>query len=268
MRIAVLGSTGVAGRAFVTHARASGYDLSVRRADLLDDSALEVAVRGCEVAVNLATSIPKSGGRGNWSLNDRIRTEGTAHLLSACAKEGVKVLVQQSVAMLHCAADDRAQTEDDPIIASGVLASAGQMETLCRSATMDVRLVRGGLFYGPGTGSIERWLDDAARPDFRVPGDGGAWLSPVHVEDYARALLTVAEVGSPSGTYIACDDEPVRWDALYAHMAALVGRTRPETGGLMALRSFRVSNERLRHLGWRPSNALLSTSPSCCEEPK
>jgi len=257
MRIAVLGATGAAGRAFVPRAAAGGHRLSTARADILDPHALVALLQGCDAVVNLATSIPKPGGRGDWSVNDRIRREGTANLLAACREAGVRILVQQSVAMLHCVADDRPQTEDDAIEGYGVLASAFDMEALVRAASLDWRLVRGGLFYGPGTLREELWLEEVRSKAFRVPGDGTAWVSPVHVDDYADALIAVLDRGRPREAYLACDDVPVRVQELYARAAARAGVPPPAAGGAQRMRSFRTSNAKLRSLGWNPVHAAL-----------
>ena len=231
MRIAVLGATGVAGRAFVPKALDHGHTLETSRVDIFDVSGLEAALRGCDAAVNLVTSIPRPGGRGDWSVNDRIRREGTAVVIEACRRAAVATLVQQSVAMLHCVADDRPQAEDDPIMGYGVLESAIEMESLVRQAPLDWRLVRGALFVGPGTGREERRPAEVASPDARVTGEGQAWQSVVHVDDFADALLTVLERGLPREAYIASGD-PFR--------------------GHGRLRSFRVSSGKLRALGWLP----------------
>lgn len=254
MRIAVLGATGAAGRAFVPRAEAAGHTVVARRADILDRGALADLLDGCDAVANLATSIPKPGGRGDWAVNDRIRREGTANLLAACEQCGVRTVIQQSVAMLHCVADDRPQTEDDPIEGYGAIASAADMEALVRAAPLDGRLVRGGLFYGPGTDREENWLAELRNPAFRVPGDGSAWLSPVHVEDYATALLAVLERGRPREAYIASGDAPLRWRELYALIAARAGLEPSAPGGPQRMRSFRVSNARLCALGWRPAH--------------
>lgn len=255
MKIAVLGASGVAGRAFVPQARARGHLLLVDRADVLDGASLGALFEGCDAVVNLATSIPKPGGRGDWAVNDRIRREGTGNVLAACAATGVRVLLQQSVAMLHCCADERPQIESDPIAGYGVLASAFDMEALLAASPLDARAIRGGLFYGPGTGREEAWLADVRNPAFRMPGDGSAWISTVHVEDYAAALVDILERGERGEAYIVCDDQPLRLRELYARAARQAGAEAPGSGGAPGLRSFRVSNAKVRALGWRPAHA-------------
>jgi nucleoside-diphosphate-sugar epimerase len=254
MRIAVLGATGVAGRAFVAAARGRGHTLVTDRVDIFDATALAAMIEGCDAAVNLVTSIPRPGGRGDWAANDRIRREGTASVVEACHRVEARILIQQSIAMLHCVADDRPQTEDDAIDGYGMLASAVDLEAVVRSATLDGRIVRGALFVGPGTGREEQSTAEVARPDFRVPGDGRSWLSFVHVDDYADALLTVLQRGQPRSAYIAAG-EPLRWQDFYDGVAARAGLPAPLPGGPERLRSFRVSNQRLCALGWQPRNA-------------
>ena len=252
MRLRVLGASGVAGRAFVPLARGAGHDVRSDRIDVLDPDALMAGLRGIEAVINVATAIPRVGGRGDWALNDRIRREGTAHVLAACVANGVRCLVQQSLAMLHTASDIRQQHEDDRIEGRGVLASALDMERLLQHAPIDVRIVRGGLFRGGDSGAEARWQAQVSDPQFRIPGNGDDWVSLVHVEDYAQALRVVLERGARGSAYIACDDQPLRWRELYASVAARAGVAPPPTGGPPAMRSFRTCNARLRALGWVP----------------
>lgn len=260
MRLAVIGATGVAGRAFVPRAQAAGHDVVADRVDILDRDALARFVQTSDAVINLATSIP------NWTMNDRIRREGTANLIEACIRTGVGILIQQSVAMLHCVADNRPQTEDDPIEGHGVLASAADMEALLRSAPLDWRIVRGALFYGPGTGREEAWIDDVKRESFRIPGDGSAWISLVHFEDFAEAALAVTERGRPREAWIACDDEPLQLRDLYRRVAERNGLKPPSTGGTQAVRSVRVANGKLRALGWSPAHPKAWPMPTRCAE--
>jgi len=256
VRIAVVGAGGVAGRAFVAAAGAAGHALVTQRVDLFDTSALARTIVGCDALVNLATAIPRPGAANDWTRNDHIRREGTHSVVAACGRAGVGVLVQQSVAMLHAAADDRPQHEDDRLVGYGVLQSAFDMEQIVREASIDVRVVRGGLFYGPGTGRENGWADEAAANGYCMPADGQAWMSPLHVDDFAHAVLTMLEAGPPHAVCIACDDTPLRWSELYAAAAARAG-AQVRAGGPLRLRSFRVSNARLRALGWRPAHAAL-----------
>lgn len=274
MRIAVLGASGVAGRALLPRLVARGHavrgsffggsrasiaahaGVDATRCDILDAASVDAFIAGCDAVINLATSVPKAGGRGDWAANDRVRREGTKVVVEACARARVR-LVQQSVAMLHCVDDRRVQNEDDPVVGYGVLASAAELESMVVESVVDWRIARGALFYGPGTGREEAWRVQLADPAFRVPGDGAAWHCFIHVEDFADALCAIVEHPTPRQAYIVCDDRPMTLAQLYGGLARLHGQAAPLAGGTPGMRSFRVSNGRLRALGWAPRHPAM-----------
>jgi nucleoside-diphosphate-sugar epimerase len=253
-RVAVLGATGVAGRNFVTVAKADGLELRTERVDIFDYSRLCEWLSGCDAVVNLASSIPTKFPRGIevaelWKQNDRIRSEGVKNLVAACEVAGVKLLIQQSIAMLSC---------------DGPYASASTMEEFLRTSTIECRIVRGALFYGPSTGFVERIRSELQSNVTTVIKQGvdcrDKWLSAVHVEDFARAVLTVLKYGEPGGVYVACDDKPMQWKNIYKQAADYFGwEIVPQSGG-QHWPDFRVSNEGLQELGWHPKNQLLVRS--------
>ena len=55
-------------------ARACGAD--IRAADIFDEASLIAGLKGCEIGINLATSLPGPSGRGSYEANDRVRREG------------------------------------------------------------------------------------------------------------------------------------------------------------------------------------------------
>src|SRR5579885_2934342 len=104
MRILVVGATGVLGRNVLPRLLERGHrvravarrveqvemlqrlGVEARLGDILDASSLLSAAKGCDAALHLATAIPRPGQPGDWSLNDRIRREGTRNLLAATAQ--------------------------------------------------------------------------------------------------------------------------------------------------------------------------------------
>ncbi len=283
MRIAVLGAGGVAGRALLPRLLARGHALrgsffggdgasiaahagvEATRCDVLDPASVTAFIAGCDAVINLATSVPRAGGRGDWAANDRVRRAGTKVVVEACARVRIAPkgaptairLVQQSVAMLHCADDRRAQNEDDPVEGYGALASAVELESIVAQSAIDWRIARGALFHGPGTGRDEAWRTQVTDAAFRVPGDGGAWHCFIHVEDFADALCVLVEHPAPRQAYIVCDDRPLTLAQLYGELARLHGHAAPPAGGAPAIRSFRVTNAKLRALGWAPRHRAL-----------
>ncbi len=270
MRIAVIGATGVLGRHLVPRLIERGHAVCATarkeadldrlkrigaeavRADIFDPPSLRAAVVNCDAAIHAATSIPTASGRGDWAVNDRIRREGTANLIAACRAERVRRYVQQSVAMLHIKGDARPQTEDDPIGVFDRIRSALDMEELVRKAPLDWCIVRGASFYGPGTGRPEAWRSQARGGVLTLPGDGNGFLSLIHVADMGAAMALVAERGQPKQVYIAADDQPATYRDLLGYVAAIEGAAPPAPGGPVMLPSFRVSNAKLKSLGWAP----------------
>lgn len=271
MKIAVIGATGVLGRHLIPRLVERGHDVrgSARnergealvaalgaepvRADILDRASLDAAVAGCEAVLHIATAIPTAWGTGDWAVNDRIRTDGVTHLLDACAAAGVERYLQQSIAMVLTASDERGQTEDDPAPGSGRGGSVLEAEAQTRASGLDWRILRGGSFYGPGTGHGAEWIDAARKPGYAMPGDGSGFISLIHIADMAEAAAAAIETDMDRQIWNVVDDEPVRHRALTAYVARLAGGPPPETGGPIGLASFRVSNAKLKaELGWRP----------------
>ncbi len=272
MTIAVVGATGVLGRAVVPRLLARGHSVRAQvrgadrarglkalgaeavQADILDRDSLDALVDGADAALHLATAIPKAGGPADWSLNDRIRTEGTANLVAACEAAKVERYVQQSIAMVHMPGGDRMLNEDAPKHPNPVTASAIEMEAMVEAADIDWRILRGGAFYGPGTGREEAWAEAAREGRLQVPGDGRDYISLIHVGDMASA--TVAATESPEGriSHMIVDYRPVTYRELFGTLAAVIGAPPPKPGGPTGLASFRCSNWRAcRILDWAPA---------------
>jgi nucleoside-diphosphate-sugar epimerase len=113
--------------------------------------------------------------------------------------------------------------------------------------------LRGGLFYGPGTGFDDDWFARARAGKLRLPGEGDDFVSLMHIADMAAA--TVAAIGRwPSRkALIVADDQPVRWRDLFTYVCAVAGSSPPPPGGRALMPSFRVSNRLAREvLSWIP----------------
>src|SRR4029077_3299320 len=123
-RIAVLGATGVYGRHLVPRLTAAGYRVRalVRRPeaaaisaacgaevagdDIFDEASLRAGLARCDIAINLATSLPGPTSKGDFAKNDHLRREGTPILVRACRDAGVPRILQQSIAMTHAGGGD------------------------------------------------------------------------------------------------------------------------------------------------------------------
>jgi len=237
-------------------ARACGAD--VRIADMFDEEALCAALDGCAVGVNVATSLPGPSGRGDYQANDRLRRDGTPSWVRACTRAGVPRIVQQSIAMVN-ACGDAWSDEDSPASAATeeraarAIEAALEMERIVRDSGLDRLILRGALFYGPGTGFDDDWFSRARAGTLRLPGDGSAFVSLIHIADMADATVAALATWPATRTLIIADDRPATWRELLSYVADVAGTTAPPPGGRLGLPSFRVRNTRARaSLAWTP----------------
>ena len=180
-----------------TVARACGAD--VRVADIFDEASMRNALEGCDIGVNLATSLPGPSGRGDFDTNDRLRREGTPIWVEACRKAGVDRIIQQSIAMVNAAGGDEWSDENtvyeagEDSAASRAIAASVAMEDAVRSSDRDWIILRGGLFYGPGTGFDDDWFARAQAGKLRLPADGADYVSLLHISDMADATVAAIQ---------------------------------------------------------------------------
>ncbi|HVK80184.1 MAG TPA: NAD(P)H-binding protein [Verrucomicrobiae bacterium] len=274
--IAIVGANGVYARHLIPHltaenfkvralvrrieaagvARACGAD--VRVADIFDPTSLQVGLAGADICINLATSLPGPSGRGDYAVNDRVRREGVPLLLDACGASGVQRLVQQSIAMVGASGDAlfdetarAAPTGDDA--ASLAIRATLDMEDSVRASDLDWIILRGGLFYGPGTGFDNDWFARAAAGKLRLPEDGSDYVSLAHIADMADATVAALKAWPTRQTLIIADDTPAQWRDVFGYVAELAGAQPPAEGGRRGFPSFRASNALARQiLNWAP----------------
>jgi len=275
--IAVLGATGVYGRHLVPRLIAAGYPVRalVRRAeaatiaaacgaelalaDIFDEASLRAGLAGSDVAINLATSLPGPTAKGDYAKNDHLRREGTPIWVRACRDAGVSRILQQSIAMIHAGGGEAwaDETTSHPLaegVAGAAIAAARAMEAAVTESGLDWLVLRGGLFYGPGTGFDDDWFARARAGKLRMPEEGNDYVSLVHIADMAAA--TVAAIGRwPSRqALIVADDQPARWRDLLTYVCVVAGSGQAQPGGRALMPSFRVTNRRARELlSWQPS---------------
>ncbi len=224
------------------------------RGDILDPASLIAPLAGCDAVLHLATAIPRTGTQPDWTPNDRVRGEGTRNLLAAAHRNGRPRYLQQSVAMLLAGPRDEIADEDAPLRPSPHLESAREMERAVRASDLPWMILRGGAFYGPGSDRME-YLNRLAREGrLAMPGDGGDYISLVHVEDMAGAVVHGVESKLSAQVFNIVDDYPVTYRELYAFVAGANAAPAPAADGPPLLPNFRVSNARARRvLGWQPT---------------
>jgi nucleoside-diphosphate-sugar epimerase len=295
MRVFVSGATGAIGMALVPQLVQRGHDVVAATrspskvpaveamgatavvVDVLDEAAVSDAVRRVqpEVIVHQATALsgtPDLRRFDRWfATTNRLRTEGTDHLLAAAHAANTGRFVAQSYIGWNNSSDGGpVKTEDDPLDPDPLPAQRESFEAIRRleqavsEAPVEGLVLRFGNFYGPG--ASEGLVELVRRRRFPIVGDGGGVWSWIHVGDAASATVTAVEGGDP-GIYNVVDDEPAPVSTWLPALAEAVGAKRPRrvprwvgrlAAGAVPVRWMTegrgASNERIkRKLGWQPS---------------
>ena len=212
-------------------------------ADALDADAVGRVVGEAEpdVIVHQLTAIPPKINmrrfEREFALTNRLRTEGTDHLLSAGRAAGVKRFVAQSNASLYARTGGSIKREDAPVdddpareMRQG-LAALRYIEAAVTGAQWTEGVVlRYGWFYGPGTSialdPLGSQIELIRKRQLPIVGGGTGVWSFIHIEDAAAATVAAVE-GGPAGVYNVVDDEPASVSEWLPVLAAAVGAKRP-----------------------------------------
>ena len=171
-----------------------------------------------------------------FEMTNRLRTDGTRHLLAAGQAAGVRRFVAQSYAgWPNQRRGSRLTTEEDPLDSNPpatmtrTLDAIRELERLVSTAApMTGMIVRYGSLYGPGTslshdGEIVGMVRNRKFP---LVGDGAGVWSFIHVDDAARATQLALERVAP-GPYNIVDDEPAEVAVWLPELARLAGAKPP-----------------------------------------
>jgi len=299
MRVFVAGATGAIGRPLVSRLVAAGHEVtgmtrSEAKKALLEDlgavpvvaDALEpdavaeaVATARPDVIVHELTAIEQLNPRNfdrDFAMTNRLRTDGTANLLSAGQAVGVQRFVAQSHILAYARGGRAVKTEADPVETSPVremrqaVAAIRYLEDAVLGARWTEGIVlRYGHFYGPGTSMAPggQFPEMVRKRKFPIVGDGSAVWSFIHVDDGAAATAAAVERGR-RGIYNIVDNDPA---AISAWLPALarelgakdpmrvprwIGRLFAGEAGVAMMTEFRgASNAKARQeLGWEPAH--------------
>jgi 2-alkyl-3-oxoalkanoate reductase len=297
MKIFLAGATGAAGQALVPLLTSHGHTVvgttrSEAKTGLLRELGAEpVVVDGLDrdgVRAAVAAARPDAiihqmtalGGaldlrkfEQSFAMTNRLRTEGTDHLLEAAREAGVQRFVAQSyTGWPYAKVGGPVKSEDDPLDdhppkqVRTTLAAIRRLEERVTAAG-GVALRYGG-FYGPGTGLApggDQWEAIKARK-FPLIGDGGGVFSFAHVDDVAGGTLAALEQADPGTIYNICDDDPAPVREWLPEIAAIIGGPPPRhlprwVGRLLGAHVVAMmceirgaSNARAkRELGWTPA---------------
>jgi 2-alkyl-3-oxoalkanoate reductase len=301
MRIFVAGATGAIGRGLVPALLSAGHSVigltrsagkaeTIRRmgaepivADGLDGARIRAAVVSTrpDVIIHEMTDL---GGVTDFrhfdrafAVTNRLRTEGTAILLTAAREAGVKRFIAQSFCgwtfsrnggPVKTEADEL--DHDPPQELRRTLDAIRDLEqSVTSSAEPQGIVLRYGSFYGPDTGMLApATIDQLRRRRMPLIGDGAGWWSFIHIDDAAAATVAAVDHGTAGNIYNIVDDDPAEVREWLPVLAAVVGAKPPFhvpawIGRLLAgehmvsmMTQVRAgSNAKAKNeLGWRPAH--------------
>jgi nucleoside-diphosphate-sugar epimerase len=171
-----------------------------------------------------------------FALTNRLRTQGTDHLLAAAQEAGAQQFLAQSYAGWNLErSGDRVKGESAPLDAHPAPGSEQTMaairhveEAVTGASGLTGVVLRYGGFYGPGTGLAygSDQLELVRQRKFPVVGTGAGIWSFIHIEDAARATLAALESRS-TGIYHIVDDEPAPVREWLPYLADVIGAKPP-----------------------------------------
>ncbi len=299
MRVFLAGATGAIGRQLVPRLVAAGYEVHgmthrpsqqamLRElgaipvlADALDGDQVAQAVSDArpDVIVHQLTAIGGLNMRHfdrDFAQTNRLRTEGTDHLLSAGRAAGIKRFVAQSYFACYARTGASVKTEDDQFDPSparemrGTVAAIRHLEHVVLDAQWTAGIVlRYGGFYGPGTSMTTggEQTEMVRQGKFPLVGNGAGVWSFIHIADAADATMAAVEHGR-RGVYNVVDDDPAPVAQWLPGLAQTLGGKKPmrvprfvgrlfagEAGVVMMTELRGASNAKAkRELGWQPAH--------------
>ena len=156
-----------------------GVRRRVRVADVFDAASLRAGLAGCDVGINLATSLPGPSGprrlrdersrppRRHADLGRRVPRRRRLARRPAEHRHGERRRGRRVGRRGHgLSADGRRRSPRSPS------RRRSRWRTTVRESGLDWLILRGGLFYGPGTGFDDDWFARARAGTLRLPGEG------------------------------------------------------------------------------------------------
>ena len=254
MRVFVAGGTGVIGRRLVPRLVARGHQVtatttSAAKLGLLEQLGAHGVVMGGldalsvgevvaaarpDVIVHQMTALdaekPDMKHPDRWfGTTNRLRSEGTDHLMAAAEATGVSHFVAQSAGIANGIREGGwVKTEEDPLDPEEGTAAHGMAQAVrhLEEAVVEAggAALRYGALYGPGANDVQVTL--VRKRQFPLIGGGTGHFSWVHPDDAANATVLAVEQ-KVKGVFNIVDDEPAPVSEWLPYLAACAGAKRP-----------------------------------------
>jgi nucleoside-diphosphate-sugar epimerase len=294
MHILIAGATGAAGRALIPLLIANGHTVTgttrsnaktgelrklgakAQLMDGLDAASVKAAIDATQPDVivhqmTALTGIDMKNIDKAFALTNRLRTEGTEHILAAA--KGKLVVAQSFAGWPYERRGGPIKTEADPLDPAppkGIRETHAAIRKLEQLTTEAGGIVlRYGGFYGPGSGMAPggEQTQMIRKRQFPLVGNGEGVWSFLHTADVATATLAAIEHGRPGEIYNIVDDEPAPAKVWLPFLAERLGAKPPRrvpawvakfvaspAAVAMMTESRGASNAKAKaELGWKPS---------------
>jgi nucleoside-diphosphate-sugar epimerase len=251
MRVFVAGGTGAIGRRLVPQLAARGHQVTATTTSAAKLGRLEqlgadgvvmdgldavsvgeaVAKARPDAIVNEMTGLSEAhAGKPNLRKPDRffgptnrLRSEGTDHLLAAAEATGVSHVVAQGFGAFNGIREGGwVKTEEDPLYTGEETKAIEHLEDVMTKAGGAV--LRYGSFYGPGATGDQ--VELVRKRMFPLVGGGTGYFSWVHLDDAASATVLAVEQRA-TGVFNIVDDEPAPVSEWLPYLAACAGAKPP-----------------------------------------
>jgi nucleoside-diphosphate-sugar epimerase len=206
-----------------------------------------------------------------FATTNRLRTEGTDHLLAAAEATGVPHVVAQSYAGWNgIRKGGWVKTEEDPLDPETGTGFSNGAEAIRHVEDVVVKaggaVLRHGTLYGPGATDYQ--VELLRKRQFPLVGGGTGYCSWVHLDDAASAAVLAVEQQA-KGVFNIVDDEPAPASEWLPYLAACAGAKPPmrvpkwlarllagDVAVTMMTEGRGFSNAKAkRELGWKPRHA-------------
>lgn len=204
-------------------------------------------------------------------LTNQLRREGTAHLIGATRKMGIRRFVAESISFGYDPGDGTLREETDPLWERPPKEFATALEAIRvlehQTQSAGGTILRFGHLYGPGTAFAPdgAFVHDLLAGKLPIVGKGRAVFSFIHTQDAASAILAALD-GQPGGMFNIVDDTPVTASEWMTWLAETAGGPVPRRIPRVLARLFAgqwgvayldqlVGRLARQHLHWKPGHS-------------
>ena len=211
MRVAITGGTGFVGRHLAARLDLANTVIISRRTgiDIENVDALAAAFEGCDVVVH-AAGINREIGAQTF---ERVHVEGTAAMVEAARRAGVKRIVMVSFLRAR------------PDCGSDYHETKWAAEELIRQSGIDHTILKASMMYGHG----DHMVDHVSRavktwPVFATVGFRERSVRPIPIDDFVEVMLAAIEglISEPTVAVMGAEELPL--GAAVRRIARVVGR--------------------------------------------